>query len=63
LVYNFIAPADETFFMAFTHVRVQFVVVKEAVSAELAQWMDTTFDLVLRDGRAVLPLHGRKMGL
>jgi len=62
LVSNFISLADKALFVLFTHVRVYFIIAEEALPAELAQWMNAAFNLVLRGGCAVLPLHRREMG-
>jgi hypothetical protein len=37
--------ANETFFIGVLHVGIQFVIAKEAVMAELAEWIDTTLNL------------------
>jgi hypothetical protein len=37
--------ANETFFMEVLHIGIQFVIAKEAVMAELTEWIDTTLNL------------------
>lgn len=43
---NFLALAEETFFMAFPHVRKHFIIAKEAFSTELAKWVYSALNLV-----------------
>jgi len=44
-----------------SHVGVQFVVAKEAVTAELAEWMDTALNLFFRHAFLLSALRGGKV--
>lgn len=58
LILNFVALADEAFFVPFTHVRINFVIAKEAFSTKLAERMNTALDLLLLAViTPVAPLH------
>ena len=46
MVLDFIALAHETLFVLLAHVRIEFIIPEKAFSAELAQRMDTTLDLL-----------------
>lgn len=64
LIPDFVSLANEAFLMGMSHVRVQFVVAKEAVTTKLAEWVYTALDLVSRHAQALLlsTLGGGKMG-
>jgi hypothetical protein len=52
LMHDFIAFTYETFFVLFPHMRVEFIVTKEALSAEFAQRMNTPLHFFVKNGFA-----------
>lgn len=61
LVLNFVALADEALLMLFPHMCIQFVISKGALPTELAEGMNSAFNLMRRNVRMSATLHGRKM--
>jgi hypothetical protein len=44
-----------------SHVNVQLVIAKEAITTKLAEWMDTAFDLIFQPALLWSTLRGGKM--